>query len=349
MASRLVLGLAIVGVFGVASCAEIPEPEGFSIATVTSEASPADVASGIGEPAVAAQSNSPNTTEFVPSAPPDYLPEVLISTELAVFSAGEEAARPLDGSFAGLRTARAVDDLLGGLVIQESGGGDVVWLPAESAEPEILDRAGAQLLDVGYVGGSPFAVVHVGDGLIDRIRLVDGARTPMIRLEDDEQVLALSASGGLHAMVVANDRCGDLRFYSAEGDQVDLNGPGEPDCIVPRRAAYGAVGLSPDGGALVYTVVSYRDDGIEVATELVARDLDTGTDFLRRKIGEDGDRITALSFDGERVAYLRQSDQTASVTILNLTDEQETPVDLEGIALIDSVSFARLPLASSGL
>ncbi|MDH3683300.1 MAG: hypothetical protein OEV40_25535, partial [Acidimicrobiia bacterium] len=289
---------------------------------------------------------------FVPSRPPDYLPEVLISSDLQLLAASPTEVRPLVGPFAGLAADRAVDDLLGGLVVQEpdaegAGPGDVVWYRAEGGEPMVIDQAGAELLDVGYVGGSPAAVVLVGSDQVDRIRLVDNERTLMVTLEDEEQVLDLSASGGFHALVLANDRCGDLRFYAADGTRIDLNGPGEPDCIVPRRPAYGAVGLSPDAGAVVYTDVSYRDDGIEIATELVARELPSGTEYFRAKIGDDGDRITALSFDGERVAYLRQSETGVAVAVVDLSTEAETLIPLDADIVVDSVSFARLPLARS--
>ena len=277
------------------------------------------------------------------------MPEVLISTDQAVLLAGLDGVRVLDGTFARVRTARAVDDLLGGLVLEQGeNGGEVVWLAAQGEEPVVLDVEGAQLLDVGYTEGSPTAVVLVDEKQIDQIRLVDNVRMPLAVLGDDEQLLALSSSGALHAVAIANERCGDLRFYRADGSLIDLNGPGEPACIVPRRPVYGAVALSPDGGALVYTVVRYRDDGIEVTTELVARELSTGSDYFRRQIGQDGDRITALSFDGERVAFLRQSIDGASANVLDLADNSpETPIDLLGATLIDSVSFTRLPLADS--
>ncbi len=351
MALRSALGLAVTALVVAVSCGEIPEPESFAIATSSTLPEDNTLFDAEAEPATAVQSESPATTEFVPSREPEYTPEVLISTSIEVLSAGVDGVRSLDGAFAGLSTARAVDDLLGGLVVQSevdpTADGELLWFRAEGGDPTTIDDEGARLLDVGYVGGSPSAVVLVGDDQVDRIRLVDNERTPMLMLDEGEQVLGLSASGGLNALVLANEQCGDLRFYAADGTQIDLNGPGEPDCIVPRRAAYGAVGLSPDGGAVVYTQVSYRDDGIEVATELVARELNTGTEFFRRKIGEDGDRVTALSFDGQRVAYLRTSDSDFSVSVLDLAAEREAQVDLGPISVVDSVSFARLPLAGS--
>jgi hypothetical protein len=128
---------------------------------------------------------------------------------------------------------------------------------------------------------------------------------------------------------------------------VDLNGPGLPSCPVPRRPAFGSVALSPDGGVVVYTNVSYREDGIEVATELVARELVTGSEYFRLEIGGDGDQIVSMSFDGERVAYLRRSvDGTSSVAVVDLAAAGAAqPVDLAEGSPSGSVSFARLPLA----
>lgn len=352
MPPRPALALIVLAALTAASCGEIPEPEGFTIATATTAREASDATAVVEEAATEVRSAAPVTTEFVPTRDEDYVPEVLISTASALLSADGDGLRPLGGSYAGLSTARAVDDLLGGLVVEHHPLGDldeqreVIWYPAQGKEPVIVDDAGARLLDVGYVGGSPTAVVLVGAVQIDRIRLVDNERTPMITLGESEELLSLSASGGFNAMVLANEQCGDLRFYTADGTLIDRNGPGEPNCIVPRRPAYGAVALSPAGGAMVYTAVRYRDDGIEVRTDLVARELDSGDEYYRRTIGRDGDRITALSFDGERVAYLRQSDTVTAVSVLDLSADTETPIDLEGVGVVDSISFARLPLAS---
>lgn len=340
---RLLALLAFTG----AACGEIVEPEGFSIATSTTVSSAESGASSVEAPGDGeVATGSPLIATFVPVRPDTYTPEVLISTSQAVLLASSTGVQVLDGNFAGSQTTKAVDDLLGGLVVQRGAdGGDVIWLPAQGEEPAILDEAGAVLLDVGYVDGSPFAVVLVDDQL-EQIRLADTERTPLLTLGEEEQVVGLSASGGLHALALANERCGELRFYDTTGTRIDLNGPGEPDCPVPRRPAYGAVALSPDGGALVYTVVTYRNDGIEVGTELVARELSSGSIYFRRKIGEDGERVTALSFDGQRVAYLLQSPDTSSVAVVELTGQRlETSIELSGASAVASVSFARLPLA----
>ncbi len=351
MARRSVIGLVLVAAAVVPSCGQIPEPEGFTVAVSTSQAA-LDAAPEEDAVPVAGLGITPTSAEFVPRAPDDYEPEVLVATSGAVLASSPEGLRPLAGPLAEQGTTRVVDDLLGGVVVQESAvgadkAGPVVWLAAQGAEPAVIDSKGARLLDVGYVDGSPSAVVLRAGGQVERIRLVDLATTPMVTLDPNEDLLALSASGGLHAVAVANDRCGDLRFYSADGEQLVLNGPGEPDCIVPRRPAYGEVALSPDGQAVAYTVPTYRDDGIVVATELVIRDLTSGQESMRRKIGQDGDLIVALSFDGERAVFLRQSGSVSSVALLGLTgDRVETLLALPDGANVSSVSFARLRLAS---
>ena len=332
----------VVAAIAVAACGEIEEPEGFAVVTTTTE--PADA--GGPEPTQPIQEMT-TTTEFVPRAPQGYLPAVLVASPSTVLLAGADGTAALPDVFAPLQATVVADDLVRGLVAQTATDGSIVWLQAQDGQPQLV-ADDAELLDVGYVDGSPFAAVLADEGEIEMIRLVDGERTPLLTLGEDETLLDLSASGWLLAVAVANEQCGDLRFYDAEGVELDLGGPGEPDCVVPRRATYGAVALSPDQGAVAYTVVSYRNDGIEEATELVAVEVSTGETFFERRIGENGDRISAIGFDGDRVVYLRQSPSGPSVTLLELViDGQETPVDLGGLTTIESVSFARLPLAGA--
>jgi hypothetical protein len=343
MALRPSVGFFLAVALAMASCGEIPEPEGFSVASSTTPVAGAGDVSVASGPATTA----PNLA--VPRRDADYVPEVLISTSQRLLLANPELTAPLDlgAALAGLGSIHAVDDLLGGLVVQQAGGsGDIVWLSAEGDEPEIVDDQGAELLDVGYAGGSPHAVVLVGDRQVDSIRLVDPERTEVVALDDGEEVIDLSASTGIYALAIEDQQCGDLRFFSSDGEELEVDGITQPPCPVPRRPAYGAVALSPDGGVVIYTVVSYRDDAIEVATELVAVDLTTG-EYFRYKIGEDGDRITALSFDGRRAVYLRQSVGQTSVTVLPLVSEgQESPIDLLGATTVNSVAFTRWSVVS---
>ncbi|MGF1599466.1 MAG: hypothetical protein ACFCVK_21560 [Acidimicrobiales bacterium] len=331
------------------SCGEIPEPQGFTVATSTAEvATLADADTDGAVADAAAGTESPTTTDFVPRPPVGYVPQVVITGggEVLVAQPDTGELTVLNGALGEMAVVRAIDDLLGGLVVQGAEpSGPVVWI-AQGGESQVVDTE-ARLLDVGYVDGSPTAVVLVDQSTVERIRLVDEERTPLVTLAEGEEVVDLAASGGLHAVTLANDRCGDLRFYGPAGERVELAGPGEPDCIVPRRPAYGAVALSPDGAMVAYTVVSYRDDGIEVATEVVTRDLATGAEGFRRKIGEDGDGIVALGFDGQRLAYVRHSGQTSTVTVLDTGGAgQELPIDVAGLSPVDSVSFARNPVAS---
>jgi hypothetical protein len=107
---------------------------------------------------------------------------------------------------------------------------------------------------------------------------------------------------------------------------------------------FGAVALSPDGDAVAYTLVSYRSDTTEAGTDLVVRELIVASDFLNLRIGEAGDSITSLAFDGERAGYLRTSAGAQSVTLLDLVDRSELPVDLIQAGDISSLSFARMPV-----
>lgn len=331
-----------------AACGDIVEPEPFTMATSTTAAEVESGASSV-EPPDPTVAGAALSTDFLPNPPDNYESEVLISTRQGLLSATPGGlVQTLTAPFAGLRTTRAVDDLLGGLVYENVSTGGVVWLSAQGEAQDLLDGAPARLLDVGYLDGSPSAVLLTDSGLVEQIRLADRLQTPLLELGEDEEILALSTSGALHALAVADDQCGAVRFFGADGAEVDLNGPRRPSCPVPRRPAFGALALSPEGGALVYTRVSYRDDGLEVSTELVARELGTGTEYYQTVIGQEGDRITSVAFDGERVVYLlKAADGTALVAVLDLGQAgQSRAINLEGIVTtVDSVSFVRLPLA----
>lgn len=335
-----------------AACGEVVEPEGFSTSTVVAAIGDGTGASSVELPPLGEE--PPPVTlvapNFVPQRQVGYIPDVLISTDTQILIAGEAGdAQPLGGAYADIPSLRAVDDLLGGLVFQRPGeAGEVLWLSGEGAAAQVVADT-VDLLDVGY-SGAGFAVVQT-DRQLEQIRLVDAERTVLHLLADDEEVLALSASGGLHALAIADDQCGELRFFDLEGAPIELRGPGEALCPVPRRPYFGSVALSPDGGAMAYTIVSYRGDGLESGTELVVRELASGRAYFRRKIGEDGDRITDLTFDGDRVAYVKAPTDAATngavVTVLELaTGAQERTIEFdESVNRINSISFARLPLA----
>lgn len=292
--------------------------------------------------------------EFVPTADPDYVPTLLVSSDRYVFAVDGVESTPLAGSVADVRSVRTVDDLFGGLVIEELDG-TIVYHPAQG-EPEILDDSGSSLLDVGFWDGSPRAFVQAAPGRVDWIRLVSespGAgheRQIHIELAEGEEVVSFSASRDLQAVVVQDDGCGELRFYGSDGEPLAIQGPAPPECTFPGRPGFGTVALSPDGEAVAYTLVSYRGDGTESATELLARELfgQSAEFFPGRRIGEDLDAIESLSFDGERVGFLRSSEGAETVTLLDLTvrSSEELSVDLLASTDVHSVAFTRLPLAT---
>ncbi len=359
MVNRVALGLSTKSVMALVtlallavSCGELEQPEAYSPSTSTT------VSDGVEQQTASQVQEQPGLSggidEFVPTPQPDYVPTLLVSGDDYVFGADGLESIPLGGALADLSTVRAVDDLGGGLVTQEVGG-PIVYRQSQG-EPETLDDTpGVRLLDVGYWDGSPRAFVEVGTGQVDWIQLAersgsDRARQVHLQLAEDEEIVAFSASRDLQAAIVQDGRCGELRFFSSDGSPLDFPGPAAPECIFPGRPAFGAVALSPDGGAVAYTIVSYRGDGTEAATELVARELLAGSElFFSRRIGEDLDAVTSLAFDGERAAYLKESDGTDSVTLLDLTvDSIEVPVDLIEAGDIYSVSFARIPVAPVG-
>jgi len=327
-----------------ASCGEVPEPGVFTAAPDAGSAG--DGGQGntdTATPATTIVERPVETTDFVPRRTDNSVPELLIASSKGVWVGDSSQFELVGGSLQDVSVSHVVDDLISGLVVQEGDeSGPVKWVSGVEAESSVISEGGAELVDVGYVNGASFAVLHSG-GSVELVRLVDGVRTPLVELGAGEELVDSSVSGAMIAMALSNSRCGDIRFYGADGAQIEVDGPGEPDCIVPQRPTYGATALSPDGGSLAYTVVTYRDDLVEVATELVVRDLSSGEEWFRRKIGEDFDRILALSFDGDRVTYLRDSTDAKSVTVLELTgDREETQIDLEEKVDVKSVSFARL-------
>lgn len=169
-------------------CGELTPPEAYAPSTSTTLAD--GVEQQIDSQVEEAPGRVPRVDEFVPPPPPDYVPTLLVSGSNFVLGAREieldesgaigSASGPLTGELAGLSTDRVVDDLGGGLVVQQSDGA-IVYRPA-LVEPEVLIEDGARLLDVGYWNGSPRAFVDVGNGQVDRIQLVTepgaGTATP---------------------------------------------------------------------------------------------------------------------------------------------------------------------------
>lgn len=345
-----------------AACGDLVAPEAYAPPTSTS------IVDG-DEPQIDSQIElaegvTSRVEEFVPPPPAGYVPTLLVSGSSFILAAEQLApsedgaatqliSTPLAGDLADLSTVRAVDDLGGGLVIEESTGA-IVYRPAQG-EPETLLDGGGALLDVGYWDGSPRAFVEAAPGQVDWIQLLSepGAeleRQTHIQLAEDEQIVAFAASRDIQAVIIQDDQCGQLRFYGSDGQELDLPGPEAPPCVFPGRPTFGTVALSPGGDAVAYTEVTYRGDGTEAGTSLIGQELAVGgVEFANRKIGEDLDTVTSLSFDGQRAAYLKLSGGVETVTVLDLTVERsEAPVDLQGIGGVTAVSFARNPITTVG-
>lgn len=325
-------------------CAELERPEAYA-------PSP-DSTLVIGEAESASQdvadssSAAEEVDDFVPSVE-GYVPQILIAAEPQSMRTAGTVATEIPGIVAELSVATMADDLVGGLVVGQLDG-PVIYLQGQN-EPETLDEAGAQLLDVGFWGGSPRAFLLVGDNVIDWVQLVSEqdatsrSRQPHLRLADGETVVSFSAQADLQAIVTSDDNCGALRFYNRTGTDLNLTPPVQPDCSFPGRPSYGAVALSPDGAAVAVTIVEYRADGSEEATELQVWELTGGQALPPRRIGEGLDRITSLTFDGRRIAFLKESADGSTVTVIDLNNN-ETPIEVEA-ETIRSVSFARNPVA----
>ena len=286
--------------------------------------------------------------EFFPGPDPSYVPSLLVSGDQPVFAVDGLESIPLGGALDGLEATRVHDDLVGGVVVQAPDG-SIEYRQAQG-QNEALPASGTTLLDVGFWEGSPRAFVKSAPGRVDWIQLVTDdsgvhERRTHFELDEGEEVVAFSASGDIQAVVVQDAGCGEMRFYGSDGELLALRGPEPPPCTFPGRPSFGAVALSPDGGAVAYTIVTYRDDGTEQVTELTARELlADAPPFFQRRIGEDLDVISSLTYDGARVAYVRSSGGGQSVGLLDLTTESELAVDLLAVDQVFSVAFTRVPL-----
>ncbi|MEZ5407598.1 MAG: hypothetical protein R2761_06205 [Acidimicrobiales bacterium] len=355
--------LALSGlVVALSACGSIPEPASFQPTTSTraepasAAASPGDQAAAAGVQALPAAIDPAAAAGFEPLLPDGYIAQALVATDQGVLAGDIAALLALPPPLATFRAARVVDDLVGGVVAQAADAapdarGDIVWLPADRGQPTLIDGTGSTLFDAGFADGTPWAVVAYPSGEVVRIRLVDLTDSPLLTLDHDEQLLALSAAGAVHAIAVSDAACGQIRFHGPDGALIDLPAPALPTCEVPRRPTFGAVALSSDGRQLAYTMITYRDDGIEAATEVLVRDLTTGTDLVRRTVGREGEQITSLGYDNMRVLYLRQARDggTATPELMELTGEGRTAaLPLPPAAAVSSVSFARRSLTADG-
>ena len=340
---------AVVLALAVAGCAELERPPSYSGSSDSSLV--LGEGQGVIENPEVEASASVTIDDFVPSVD-GYLPEVLIAAGPQALRTTELGlvAQEMTGPIQELSVAAMADDYVGGLVVGELSG-PVVYVHGQG-ELETIDDAGARMLDVGYWGGSPRAFLLVGTNMIDWVQLVSEqeaasrTRQPHLQLAENENVVDFSASRDLQAISIGNEDCGGLRFYGRNGTELDLPSPDDPECTFPGRPTYGTVALSRDGGAVAYTIVSYRADGSEEATELVVRELGSATPSIpRRKIGEDLDRITSLSFENDRVVYVKETGDTSSVIMLDLDEGTEQQINT-GTDTVRSVSFARNPITT---
>ena len=359
MATLLVALVVVLG-----ACAEIGEPD-LGVGSAT-PANTSDDNAGDDEPVsddeVVDESVEQEATPlpvFSPPRPDGYVPSIAVVGADSTVIVDDLSADPVAavlGLGEGVVPDRVVDDFFGGLVIQDVRADDegveqqtVLWLRPADPAGTVLAR-GVGLLDVGFIDSTLEAHVLVSvEGVgVDRIKLVDGERAPFATLAEGQTLVDLSASEGLHAVIVADAACGDLLFWNSSGEVVDVGGPATPPCAVDRRPSYGAVDLSPDATLVAYTVLTYRSDGVVATTDVVVRELGSGAVVFTMPIGGVGQDVRALSFDGTRLAFIR-TDQDLSdanlnnVVVLNTDGESvETIVPIE-LEPVDAV-FARQPL-----
>lgn len=333
----LLLAGAVV-LFG-AGCAEIGQPylgEGVSASSTT-------VATEDPEDAPQDEIVSANVSAvYSPPRPDGYVPVLMASLGSTLVLVDDGAITDLGNRFPGAAVERIVDDFLGGLVAQLEG--DVIqWLPADGAAPTLISRANGSLLDAGFVDDTLAvqAFLEVAGG-IDRVKLVDGEREPFTRFDDGATVVAFSSSNGIQAVAIGDAACGSLAFFNTSGQRIDLGGPSDPECPVPRRPHFGAVAMSPGGDVVAFTEVDYRDDGLPASTVLTLLELESGSVLLAEQVGRPGEQIESLSYDGRRLAFLRTGETGRQVGLVIVADQAESII--EGLEGVQDVSFARLPL-----
>ncbi len=234
------------------------------------------------------------------------------------------------------------DDLFGGLVLQAVSG-EVMWFPGTGAEARQVSVEG-EFLEVGYRGGTPEALTILADQ-VSRTRLIDNDSSPFATIEPEEEVIDLSSSGGLVAVVKSDQACGSVVFLGGDGATLALDPIAEPGCVLRSRPTVGAVALSPDGEAVAFTLIEYREDGVELVTNLVAVELTSGAEILATEIGGSGDVVSSLAFDGSSAVVLRRSSALSEVVVAD-ADSVEV-LDLGTQTGPRAVTFARLPLSEN--
>jgi hypothetical protein len=95
----------------------------------------------------------------------------------------------------------------------------------------------------------------------------------------------------------------------------------------------------------VYTEISYRSDGVEESTVLVGREFSSRAELFRTQIGQPGERVSSVAFDGRRVVLLRTSldgDESDGLVVIDITDTERAVAVTNAVP--SAVTFARLPL-----
>ncbi len=321
------------------ACAEIGQPylgEGVSPTSTTLANEDPETLS---EPEVVSADVS---AVFAPPRPEGYVSPVLASLGSKLVTIERGLITDLGDRFPGAQVERVVDDYLGGLVAQLEGE-TVQWLPADGAAPTLVSQSNGSLLDAGFVDDTLAVQVFLAvPGGIDRVKLVDGERETFTRFEAGRGVVAFSSSNGIQAVAIGDDACGTLAFFNTSGQRVDLGGPSDPECPVPRRPYFGAVALSPGGDVVAYTEITYREDGLPASTMLTVLELASGRTLLSEPVGAPGEQIESLSFDGRRVVFLRTGEIGRQVGLVDVIDESESVI--AGLEGVQGVGFARLPL-----
>ena len=317
------------------------------------------------------------TGEALPPRPADYIPSIVVITEsgvgvierttgtgpdrfaelrtialsdgseepeeLATTTTLEEGEEAVSTTVPDSRTWTSVsDDLFGGLVLQAVSG-EVMWFPGTGAEARIVSVEG-EFLEVGYSGGTPEALT-VQAGQVIRTRLIDNDATQFTLIDNGEEVIDLSSSGGIVAVVKSDQECGSVAFLAGDGAPLSLDPITESGCALNSRPTVGAVALSPDGEAVAFTLIEYRDDGVELVTNLTAIELTSGAEILSTEIGGSGDVVSSLAFDGSTAVVLRRSSALSEVVVAD-ADSIEV-VDIGADQAPRAVTFARLPLSEN--
>lgn len=237
----------------------------------------------------------------------------------------------------------AIDDLFGGIVAQTTTG-EVVWYPGTGGGPRTVEIEDDRLIEVGYTVGTP-EVITERAGQLTRTRLVDNESLSFTELDAGTELIDLSSAGGVVAVATGDAECGAVRFLSGEGEELAIDPFEDEVCDRSARPTIGSVGMSPDGEALAYTIVTYREDGVELSTTLRAVELTSGAEIITAEVGGSGEVVSSVAFDGVTAVMVRRSSARSEVLMVDAQGTQVVPVD--EIPVPRAVTFARLPLSDA--